>query len=65
MIIQSTCRVCGKDSSVEVTDEQGAALAAGGPVQNVCAEMIVDLREQIATGTHGPCFDSLIEGDEE
>ena len=65
MRVCRTCTVCGKDSSVEVTDEQGAALAAGGLVQNVCAEMSVDLREQIATGTHGPCFDSLFAGGEE
>lgn len=65
-LLQRTCCICGKDSSITVTTEQAEELNQPREerrlIQDILFNMSPDQREQVMTGTHGRCFDAAFAG---
>jgi hypothetical protein len=55
-----TCFVCHKSSQVYVKVTEYLAWKEGANIQTVMSNDAIE-REQLLTGTHGPCFDSAFE----
>ena len=57
-----TCVMCGKGGFVEVSSEGYMARKRGAFVQDAFSELDMSLREQIISGTHPKCWDSMVAG---
>lgn len=59
------CTVCGKGGRVRMRKAAYDAWRAGGHIQTVAPELSADEREQLISGTHGPCWVELMGPDDE
>jgi len=57
-----TCAMCGKGGFVEVFSEGYMARKKGASVQEAFSELDMSLREQIISGTHPKCWESMVTG---
>jgi hypothetical protein len=57
-----TCAMCGKGGFVEVFSEGYMARKKGASVQEAFSELDMSLREQIISGTHPKCWESMVAG---
>jgi len=57
-----TCAMCGKGGFVEVFSEGYMARKKGASVQEAFFELDMSLREQIISGTHPKCWESMVAG---
>jgi hypothetical protein len=57
-----TCAMCGKGGFVEVFSEGYMARKKGASVQDAFSELDMSLREQIISGTHPKCWESMVAG---
>lgn len=53
------CPMCGKGSTVEVSEEGFNKWRKGELIQNAFPELKSDERELLITGTHSECWDKL------
>jgi hypothetical protein len=62
-VITPSCMVCGKTSTMEV-DSRGLHRwqHLGVLIQNAFPDMSAEEREQLKTGTHPACFESIFAG---
>lgn len=65
MIISRECMLCGKPSSVEVSDEGYQKYRGGYFVQDAFPELTPAEREIIISGSHEACFDAAFDMGEE
>jgi hypothetical protein len=54
--------MCGKGGFVEVSSEGYMARKKGASVQEAFSELDMSLREQIISGTHPKCWESMVAG---
>jgi hypothetical protein len=54
--------MCGKGGFVEVSSERYMARKKGASVQEAFSELDMSLREQIISGTHPKCWESMVAG---
>lgn len=59
------CFVCHKAGKVVVDKDGYDRWKAGEFIQNALPTLSADEREQLMTGTHGPCFDSICPEEDE
>jgi len=64
MIETRTCLVCGKDGQVEVPLKGYMDWRAGAFIQDAMPDVSAAEREQIITGTHGSCWDKMMDEEE-
>jgi hypothetical protein len=63
-ITTDPCIVCGETSVMEVETRGFVRWKGGWLIQDAFPEMSPDLREQLKTGTHPACFESMFADDE-
>jgi hypothetical protein len=54
-----TCFVCGNGGEVALTFDQFERLQGDGLMQDKLSEVSLDVREQLISGTHPACWDSI------
>jgi len=64
MIETRTCLVCGQDGRVEVPFKGYMDWQAGAFIQDAMPDVSAAEREQIITGTHGACWDKMMDEEE-
>lgn len=64
MKLKRTCMVCHEARDIEVDDAAYKRYQDGAYVQDAFKHLDANQREEIITGTHGPCFDSLFSSEE-
>ena len=57
-----TCVMCSKEGFVEVSSEGYMARKEGALIQNAFPDLDKSLREQIVSGTHPKCWESMTAG---
>ena len=57
-----TCVMCSKEGFVEVSSEGYMARKEGALIQNAFPDLDKSLREQIVSGTHPKCWESMTVG---
>jgi hypothetical protein len=57
-----TCRMCSKGGFVEVSSEGYIARKRGALIQEAFFDLDKSLREQIISGTHPKCWESMTVG---
>lgn len=63
-VLTGPCRVCGEMGVLEVDPQAYNRWLAGELIQRCFPQMSADDREQLKTGIHGKCFDSLFSEDQ-
>ena len=56
------CFMCNKEGFVEVSSEGYMARKEGALIQNAFPDLDKSLREQIVSGTHPKCWESMTVG---
>ena len=56
------CSICNKGGFVEVSSEGYTARKKGALIQEAFPELDKALREQILSGTHPKCWESMVAG---
>ena len=56
------CSICNKGGFVEVSSEGYTARKKGALIQEAFPELDKSLREQILSGTHPKCWESMVAG---
>lgn len=56
------CSICNKTGSVEVSADGYVARKKGALIQEAFPELDKALREQILSGTHPKCWESMVAG---
>jgi len=56
------CSICNKSGFVEVSSEGYTARKKGALIQEAFSELDKSLREQIISGTHPKCWESMTAG---
>lgn len=56
------CSICNKSGFVEVSSEGYTARKKGALIQEAFPELDKSLREQIVSGTHPKCWESMTAG---
>lgn len=56
------CSICNKGGFVEVSSEGYTARKKGSLIQEAFPELDKSLREQIVSGTHPKCWESMTAG---
>jgi hypothetical protein len=56
------CSICSKGGFVEVSSEGYTARKKGALIQEAFSELDKSLREQIVSGTHPKCWESMTAG---
>ena len=56
------CFMCNKEGFVEVSSEGYMARKEGALIQNAFPDLDKSLREQIVSGTHPKCWESMTAG---
>lgn len=56
------CSICNKSGFVEVSSEGYTARKKGALIQEAFPELDKSLREQIVSGTHSKCWESMTAG---
>ena len=57
-----TCSICSRTGFVEVSSEGYTARKKGALIQEAFPELDKSLREQIVSGTHPKCWESMTAG---
>lgn len=57
MTLETRCPICGRESQIEVKDEQYAMWRKGTLIQNAFPDLNADQREQLMTGICQKCWD--------
>lgn len=57
-----TCFICNRTGFVEVSSEGYTARKKGALIQEAFPELDKSLREQIVSGTHPKCWESMTAG---
>ena len=57
-----TCVMCSKEGFVEVSSEGYMARKKGALIQDAFPDLDKSLREQIVSGTHPKCWESMTAG---
>jgi hypothetical protein len=61
-----TCAKCGKEFTIEATDEQFKMLQSHAyHIQDIFPEVSPDIRELFISGICGECFDDLFKDEED
>lgn len=54
------CLVCGKTGRIEVSADDYFTWRGGAFIQDAFPELSAPVREQILTGTHPECWDTMV-----
>lgn len=58
-ITTKACISCGNTSTLELNEQEVAALNGGAAVQDALPTRSTDERELVITGIHGDCWDEM------
>lgn len=64
-VVTDKCFVCHEAGKVVVDEAGYNRWKAGEFIQNALPTLSADEREQLMTGTHGPCFDEVFPDEED
>jgi hypothetical protein len=64
-VVTGRCMICGQDGTVKMPKDAYERWVGGMLIQRAWPEGTPGQREQLATGTHGDCFDKAFPPEKE